>query len=83
MATKEPSKSVLYFVFKCLYLKNEPSDPHFLLLKSDLQAKTKLSAKFKKFLWSGFRATLKCFDCEGGYESAPENFPSVLITLQL
>ena len=35
MATKEPSKNVLYFVFKRLYLKNQVNDLHFLLMKSD------------------------------------------------
>ena len=43
MATKEPSKNVLSFVFKRLYLKNELGDPHFLLLKSEWQGKTKFS----------------------------------------
>ena len=35
MAAKEPPKNALYFVFKLLDFKNEPGDPHFLLLKSD------------------------------------------------
>ena len=74
MATEEPSKNALYFVCKRLYLKNELGDPHFLLLKSDKQAKTKLTAKFEKTYWGGFRATLVFFNCEGGNESAPEIF---------
>ena len=69
MATEEPSKNGLYFVFKRLYLKNELCDPRFILLKSDNQVKTKLFGKFKK---SG--ATLIFLNCEGGYESAPDNF---------
>ena len=47
------------FGFSCSYLKNGLSDPKFSLHKSDQQAKMKLSAKFKKMLWSGFRAILK------------------------
>ena len=65
MATKEPSKSALYFVFKSLYLKNELGDPHFLLLKSDKHATLKLC---------GVRATLKFSNCEGSYESAQDDF---------
>ena len=49
MATRKPRKNTLYFGFNCSYLKNELSDQ---------QAKMKLSAKFKKILWSGFRAAL-------------------------
>ena len=84
MATKESFKNALYFVYLSLYLKNELRDHHFLLLKSDYQAKTK-----KKIIRSGFRATLKFFKCEGGNESAPEIFKlcrefylSLIITLQ-
>ena len=58
MVTGEPCKNTLYFRFSYLYLKNELGDPNFSLQKSDQQAKMKLSAKFKKNLWSGFRATL-------------------------
>ena len=42
----------------CSYLKNEPVWAIFLLHKCDQRDKMKLSAKFKKNLWSGFRATL-------------------------
>ena len=31
MGTKEQSKNALYFVFKRLYLKNEPGDPQFFI----------------------------------------------------
>ena len=58
MATGKPCKNILYFCFSCSYLKNELGDPNLLLHKSDQQVKVKLSAKFKKILWSGFRATL-------------------------
>ena len=58
MATKEPFKISLYFVFKHIYLKNDLGDPHFLLLKRDYHARIKLSAKFKKILWSRFIATI-------------------------
>ena len=32
---KKPSKKSLHFLFKPIYLKNELSDPHFLLPESD------------------------------------------------
>ena len=51
-------QNTLYFGFGYSYLKNELYDPNILLHKSDQQAKMKLSAKFKKNLWSRFRATL-------------------------
>ena len=57
MAAKEPSENSLYFVFKRIYLKNELSGPHFLLLESDKHARIKLSAKFEKIIWSRFIAT--------------------------
>ena len=38
--------------------KTEFGEPNFLLHKSDQQAKMKISAKFKKILWRGFRGTL-------------------------
>ena len=53
-----PVKNTPYFVFSCLYLKNELWDPHFSFLKSNQRGKMKLSAKFKKILSSGFRAIL-------------------------
>ena len=43
----------------------------------------KLSAKLKKIMWSGFRATLKFSNCEDGYESAPENLFSFAEILSL
>ena len=58
METGNPCRNTLYFGFSCLYLKNELGEPHFLLHKGDQQTKMKLSAKFKKILWNGFRATL-------------------------
>ena len=58
MATGKPCINTLYFGFSCSYLKNELGDPNFLLHKSDQKVKMKLSAKFKKIMWSGFRATL-------------------------
>ena len=61
MATKEPSENALYFVYKRLYLKNSLGDPHFLSLKSDQQAKTKLSAKFKKHYLRRIESHLKIF----------------------
>ena len=54
----KPCKNTLYYVFSCLYLKNELGDPHFLFLKSNQKGKMKVSAKFKKILCSGFSATL-------------------------
>ena len=89
MATKEPSKDALYSVFKRLYVKNELGDPHFLLLKSDWQAKAKLYAKLiKNYLERIQSHLIIIFNCEGGYESAPDNlfklsrefYHSVLIT---
>ena len=59
MVTGKPYKNSLNFSFSCSYLKNELGDPIFLSHKSDQQAKMKLSAKFKKIMWSGFIATLK------------------------
>ena len=35
MTTGNPRKNILYFGFSCSYLKNELSDPNFLLHKSD------------------------------------------------
>ena len=58
METGKPCSNSPYFGFGCLYLKNKLVEPHFLLHKGDQQTKMKLSAKFKKILWSGFRATL-------------------------
>ena len=58
METGRPCRNTPYFGFSCLYLKNELGEPHFLLHKGDQQTKMKLSAKFKKILCSGFRATL-------------------------
>ena len=58
MAMGKPCNNTQYFGFSCSYLKNKPSYPHFLLLKSDQKGKMKLCAKFKKILYSGFRATL-------------------------
>ena len=47
------------FCFSCLYLQNELGDPNFFLLhKIDQHARIILSAKFKKILQGGFRATL-------------------------
>ena len=59
MAMGTPCKNTLYFGFSCSYLQNKVGDPHFLLLESDQQTKIKPSTKFKKILWSRFRATLK------------------------
>ena len=58
MVIRKPCKNTLYFSFSCSYLKNELGDPNFLTNKSNQQAKTKLSAKFKRILWSRFRAIL-------------------------
>ena len=58
MITGKPCKKALYFGLSFSYLKNELGEPNFLLHKSDQQARIKLSAKFKKFPCSGFRATL-------------------------
>ena len=58
METGKPCRNTPYFGFSCLFLKNELGEPHFLLHKGDQQTKMKLSAKFKKILWSRFRATL-------------------------
>ena len=44
---------VYYFAFD-----TELGDPYFLLLNYDQHDKMQLFAKFKKCLWSGFRATL-------------------------
>ena len=38
--------------------KTNASVPSFLFLKFNQHAKIKLSAKFKNYMWSGFRATL-------------------------
>ena len=57
IATVLPVKNTLNFPFKCLQLKNESGDPHFLLLNNDKHVKTQLFAKLKKILRSGFRAT--------------------------
>ena len=58
MVIRKPCKNTLYLSFSCLYLKNELGDPNFLSQKSNQQAKIKLSAKFKRILWSRFRAIL-------------------------
>ena len=60
---KVPSKNSLYFVFKCIYLKNELGDPHFSLLESDQHARIKLSAKLKNTLWGRFMATITIEKC--------------------
>ena len=54
VAMGEPCKNTLYFVFSCLYLKNELGHPHFLFQKSNQKGMMKFPAK----LSSGFRATL-------------------------
>ena len=51
-------KNTLYFRFSCSYLENELDEPSFFLHRSDQHAKVQLLAKFKKILWSGFRAIL-------------------------
>ena len=48
IATVLPVKNTLNFPFKCLLLKNESSDPHFLLLNNDKHVKMQLFAKLKK-----------------------------------
>ena len=58
MVIRKPCKNTLYLNFNCPYLKNELGDPNFLSHKSNQQAKIKLSAKFKRILWSRFRAIL-------------------------
>ena len=58
MVIRKPCKNTLYFSFSCSYLKNELGDPSLLSHKSNQQAKIKLSAKFKRILWSRFRAIL-------------------------
>ena len=58
IATVYHVKNTLNFPFKCLQLKNEHGDPHFLLLNNDLHGKMQLFAKLKKKLSSGFRVTL-------------------------
>ena len=58
MVIGKPWKDTLYFAFSCSYLKKSSVTSIFLLHKSNHEAKIKLSAKFKKVLWSGFRGTL-------------------------
>ena len=55
--------------WKRLYLKNELQDFFYC---GKVIRRMKLSARFKKIIWSRFRATLKFSSCEGGSESAPE-----------
>ena len=59
IATVLPVKNTLNFPFKCVQLKPESGDPHFLLLDNDKHVKMQFFAKLKKILRSGFRATLK------------------------
>ena len=58
VATRKLCKNTPYFGFSCLYLKNEPGHPNFLFLKCNQHARINLSAKFKRILWSRFRATV-------------------------
>ena len=54
MATGKPCRNT----FVAYISKRNSVTPIFLLHKSDQQTKIKLSEKFKKILWSGFRDTL-------------------------
>ena len=56
---ESPAETTNIVVLACSYLKNELSDPPFLLLRSDQKAKMKLSAKLKKILYCRIKATFK------------------------
>ena len=74
IATVLPVKNTLNFPFKCLYLKNESGDPHFLLLNNDWHVKMQLFAKLKKFLRSSFIATLNFRKFKVAMKSLRRNF---------
>ena len=59
METNEPPKNTLYIIFKCVYLKNELDDSHFLLLGSNWHAKTKLVATSPRMLLSWATCTYR------------------------
>ena len=52
------AKNTLNSSFERLKLKNELGDPYFLVSKYDKHDKMQRFRKFKKILWSGFRAIL-------------------------